>query len=59
MARTCIEKVVEDGRERRCDRQAEPGWPRCADHVDRWLDRVMGVRAPEPQPELPRWSPAA
>lgn len=49
MARTCEEKD--------CQRAAAPGWTRCKDHADRWLDRLMGIRQPEPQPELPRWAP--
>ena len=49
MTRTCIEKD--------CQRAAAPGWSRCFDHVAKWLDRLMGIRAPEPLPELPRWRP--
>ena len=49
MSRTCTEKD--------CQRAAAPGWGRCFDHVEKWLDRLLGIRAPEPKAELPRWRP--
>ena len=51
MSRKCEEAT--------CLREAWPGWTRCKDHADRWLDRLMGITPPKPQPELPRWKPAA
>jgi hypothetical protein len=51
MERICTEKD--------CQRACAPGWNRCFDHVEKWLDRMLGIKAPKPQPELPRWKPAS
>ena len=42
-----------------CKRTVRPDWALCDDHAEKLFDRMNRITAPEPQPELPRWSPAA
>ena len=42
-----------------CQRAVVDPWLVCDDCAQKLIDRVFGIAAPEPQPELPRWSPAA
>jgi hypothetical protein len=44
-----------------CERHPQPGWARCDQHVEEWLDRVMRVPTREAMRaehyELPRYQP--
>ena len=42
-----------------CKRTVRPGWALCDDHAQRLTDRWLCIKPPEPQPDLPRWSPCA
>jgi hypothetical protein len=42
-----------------CKRTVRPGWALCDDHIQKRIDRALGVTAPEPVGDMPRWSPAA
>lgn len=42
-----------------CKRATRPDWAYCDAHAQQLVERALGIKAPEPQPELPRWSPAA
>ena len=43
---------------RDCTRTPDPGWAACTSCTQALIDRALGIKAPEPQPELPRWQPA-
>lgn len=44
-----------------CKRSPQPGWARCDEHMEAWLDRVLlpATRAATKAEsyELPRWTP--
>ncbi len=42
-----------------CKRTVRPGWGLCDDDAQKRIDRALGVTAPEPVGDMPRWSPAA
>ncbi len=42
-----------------CKRTVRPDWHLCEDHGQKLIDRALGVTAPEPVGDMPRWSPAA